>query len=85
MKIVTKGNKTTKVFDAEVVSRAKLRIDSRKAYLKAYRPERWGDQSTLTVNNNDGIDIANMSQEELKNKLAEFDTKRDNSEESKVA
>ena len=36
---VKKGGKDTRVFDAEVVSRAKLRIDVRKAHLaRAYRP-----------------------------------------------
>jgi hypothetical protein len=76
-KLVTKGGRKVKVLDAEVISRAKLRVDVRKAHLKAYRPERWGEQSTLTVNNNDGIDPANMSQEELEKKLADLERKED--------
>ena len=51
-KIVTKHGKQVKVLDADVVSRAKLRIDVRKAHLRAYRPSRWSEQSTLTVSNN---------------------------------
>jgi hypothetical protein len=73
IKTITKGNKVTKVLDGEVISRAKLRVDVRKAHLKAYRPERWGEQSTLNVNNNDGI--GDMSVDELEKKLAELDDK----------
>ena len=57
-----------------MISRAKLRVEVRKAHLKAYRPERWAEQSTLNVNNN-GDDPANMSMEELEKKLAELETK----------
>ena len=74
IKTVTKGNKTTKVLDAEVISRAKLRVEVRKAHLKAYRPERWAEQSTLNVNSS-GDDPANMSMEELEKKLSELETK----------
>ena len=52
VRTITKGNKTTKMLDGEVISRAKLRVEVRKAHLKAYRPERWAEQSTLNVNNN---------------------------------
>jgi hypothetical protein len=48
-KMVTKHGKQAKVLDADVISRAKLRIDARKAHLKAYRPSVWGEQSTLNV------------------------------------
>jgi hypothetical protein len=50
--------------------------------LKAYRPERWGEQSTLTVNTN-GDDPASMSNEELEKKLAELETKESNIREPK--
>ena len=84
-KIVTKGNKTTKVLDAEVISRAKLRVEVRKAHLKAYRPERWAEQSTLNVNNTDGDNPANMSMEELEKKLAELETKDRSAQSSLMA
>jgi hypothetical protein len=74
-KLVKKSGKQVKVLDAEVISRAKLRVDVRKAHLKAYRPERWGEQSTLNVNNYDATDPSNMSQEELERVLAELETK----------
>jgi hypothetical protein len=73
-KIVTKHGKQVKVLDADVVSRAKLRIDARKAHLKAYRPSRWSEQSTLNVNNTSD-DISEMPLDELEKKLAELETK----------
>jgi hypothetical protein len=75
IKTITKGNKVTKVLDGEVISRAKLRVDVRKAHLKAFKPERWGEMSTLTVNNHDVLDPANMSQEELEKGIADLESK----------
>jgi hypothetical protein len=71
---ITKGGKTTKVLDGEVISRAKLRVDVRRAHLKAYRPLLWGEASTLYTKSIDEID--NMSPEELEKKLAELETKQ---------
>jgi hypothetical protein len=70
-----KAGKQVRVLDVEVISRAKLRVDVRKAHLKAYRPERWGEQSTLNVNNYDASDPANMSTEELEKKLNDLEEK----------
>jgi hypothetical protein len=84
-KLVKKGGKQIKVLDAEVISRAKLRIDARKAHLKAYRPERWGEQSTLNVNNYDALDPANMSQEELEKVLQDLEEKNESVKEPKAA
>jgi hypothetical protein len=75
IKTITKGNKVTKVLDGEVISRAKLRVDVRKAHLKAYRPARWGEMSTLTVNNHDAMDPSKMSQEELERGIADLESK----------
>ena len=74
-KLVKKAGKQVRVLDVEVISRAKLRVDVRKAHLKAYRPERWGEQSTLNVNNYDASDPANMSTEELEKKLNDLEEK----------
>jgi hypothetical protein len=84
-KLVKKSGKQVKVLDAEVISRAKLRVDVRKAHLKAYRPERWGEQSTLNVNNYDATDPDNMSDEELEKVLAELEMKDAVVREPKVA
>jgi hypothetical protein len=73
-RMVTKGGKTTKVLDGEVISRAKLRVDVRKAHLKAYRPLLWGEASTLYTKSIDEID--SMSPEEIEKKLAELETKQ---------
>jgi hypothetical protein len=84
IKTITKGNKTTKILDGEVISRAKLRVDVRKAHLRAYRPERWAEQSTLNVNNNgDNVDAMNI--EELEKKIAEIDEKDNIVKTSKAA
>ena len=74
-KLVKKSGKQVKVLDGEVISRAKLRVDVRKAHLKAYRPERWGEQITLNVNNYDATDPANMSEDELEKMIAELEMK----------
>jgi hypothetical protein len=74
-KIVTKHGKQIKVLDADVVTRAKLRIEVRRAHLKAYRPERWSEQSTLNVHNT-GDDISEMPLDELEKKLAELEQKQ---------
>jgi hypothetical protein len=84
-KFVKKGGKQVKVLDAEVISRAKLRVDVRKAHLKAYRPERWGEQSTLNVNNYDAMDPTNMSQEELEKVLQDLEEKESTVKESRAA
>ena len=73
-KIVTKHGKQVKVLDADVIARAKLRVDVRKAHLKAYRPERWGEQSTLNVNNTSDP-VADMPLDELEKKIAELENK----------
>jgi hypothetical protein len=62
-----------------------LRVDVRKAHLRAYRPERWGEQSTLNVNNYDATNPDNMSDEELEKVLAELETKDAAVREPKVA
>jgi hypothetical protein len=75
IKTITKGSKVTKTLDGEVISRAKLRVDVRKAHLRAFRPERWSEQSTLNVNNYDAMDLDNMTQEEMDKKIAELESK----------
>jgi hypothetical protein len=72
-KIVTKNGKVSKVLDAEVISRAKLRVEVRRAHLKAYRPEKWGEQSTLITKSVD--DISEMTPDELEKKIADLEIK----------
>ena len=72
---IIKIGKERRVVDPDVITRAKLRVESRYKYLKAYKPERWSEQSTLTVRNTEQNDIDNMSVDELEKKIAELETK----------
>jgi hypothetical protein len=74
-KTIVKNGKERRVVDPEVIARAKLRVDSRHKYLKAYKPERWGEQSTLNVKQDDSSDAANMTLSELEDKIAELEHK----------
>jgi hypothetical protein len=73
-KTIVKNGKERRVVDPEVIARAKLRVDSRHKYLKAYKPERWGEQSTLNVNNTSDP-VADMPLDELEKKIAELEHK----------
>jgi hypothetical protein len=84
IKTITRGGKPAKVLDGEVISRAKLRVDVRKAHLRAYRPERWAEQSTINLHSSDD-DPNNLSQAELERRIAELDDKEFTLRESKAA
>jgi hypothetical protein len=73
-KEVIRGGKTIKVVDAEVIARAKLRVDVRFKHLKAGKPQKWGETSTL-ITKTDGEDPSELSIEELERRLADIDTK----------
>jgi hypothetical protein len=75
-KEVTRNGHTRRVVDPEVIARAKLRVDSRYKYLRAYKPERWVEVSTLNVKNGDsGFDPQNMSQDDLEKTIADLEKK----------
>jgi hypothetical protein len=44
-------------------------------HLKAGRPQKWGDVSTLVTKSEDSMDAANLSTEELERRLADMDVK----------
>jgi len=73
VKTVKKGNKTVKTVDGEVISRSKLRVDVRLKHLRAHRPEKWGEQSTLITKSVD--ETENLTMEELERKIADIDAK----------
>jgi hypothetical protein len=74
VKTIKKGNKETKTVDGEVISRSKLRIEVRFRHLKAGRPDKWGEQSTLNVNqNNDPEGLAHLTMDELDEKIAKME------------
>lgn len=74
MKEIQKGGKTIKVQDAEVIARAKLRVEVRFRHLKAGRPQKWGETSTLITKSEDE-NIADMPLDELEKKIAELEHK----------
>jgi hypothetical protein len=74
-KIVVKNGKERRVIDPDVIARAKLRIEVRFKHLRAMRPNIWAEQSTLNLKQDDGFDPANMTQEELEQTIATFETK----------
>jgi hypothetical protein len=72
---VIKNGQEKRVPDPDVVARAKLRIEVRFKHLRALRPLRWGDATTLTVKNADPFDTSNLSAEQLEAEIASFENK----------
>ena len=73
-KEITRNGKTMRVVDPEVIARARLRVEVRFKHLKAGKPQKWGDVSTLNLKS-DGDDPANLSNEELERRMADLDIK----------
>ena len=71
-KTIVKNGKERRVHDPDVIARAKLRIEVRFKHLRAMRPERWAEQSTLNLKQDDGFDPANMSAIELEQSIADI-------------
>jgi len=74
-KEVTVKNQTKKVIDPDVIARAKLRIEVRFKHLRAGRPEKWGDTSTLITKSVDDDDPTSLSNDDLERKIAEIEAK----------
>jgi hypothetical protein len=74
-KEVVRHGRTVRVLDGEAIARAKLRVEVRFRHLKAGRPQKWGDSTTLNVKSDDPNSVANLSAEELEKRLADLDTK----------
>jgi hypothetical protein len=81
---VVRNGRTVRVLDGDAIARAKLRVEVRLKHLKAYKPNLWGEQSTLNVKS-DPHDIENMSSEELEKKIAELESKESTVKEEKAA
>ena len=73
-KTITKNGVDKRTPDTEQVARAKLRIEVRFRHLKALRPQRWGDISTLNVKD-DGLDTSKLDTESLEREIAEIERK----------
>jgi hypothetical protein len=74
-KEVLRNGIKVRVLDGEAIARAKLRVEVRFRHLKAGRPQKWGDISTLNLNTDDPFDAKNMSMEELEKKIADIEAK----------
>lgn len=72
-KEVVRNGRTVKVVDAEVIARAKLRVEVRFKHLKAGRPNKWGDSTTLITKSED--DASELSNEELERRLNDLEVK----------
>lgn len=73
--IEIKGGGTRSVLDPTKISGAKLRVEVRFRHLKAHRPQKWSEQSTI-ITKTEGEDFANMTTEELEEKINQIDRKR---------
>jgi hypothetical protein len=56
---VIKNGQEKRVADPDMVARAKLRIEVRFRHLKAGRPNKWGDSTTLITKSADEFDTSN--------------------------
>jgi hypothetical protein len=74
-KEITRNGRAQRVPDGEAIARAKLRVEMRLKHLKAYRAERWAEQSTLITKSADGFDPSGMSAEELEKSIADIEKK----------
>jgi terminase small subunit-like protein len=72
---VVRNGKTIKQLDAEVIARAKIRIDTRFKHLKAGRPQKWGDTSTLITKSDDEFDPTRMTTEEIEKSISDIEAK----------
>jgi hypothetical protein len=59
----------------DMVARAKLRVDVRFKHLKAGRPGKWGDQTTITTKSGDSLDCSSMPSDELEKRIADIESK----------
>jgi hypothetical protein len=74
-KTVIRNGHEKRVADPEMVARARLRIEVRFKHLKALRPQRWGEVSTLITKGADDFDTSSMSADELERQIADIERK----------
>jgi hypothetical protein len=69
------NGKEKRVADPDMVARARLKIEVRFRHLKAFKPQRWGEVSTLITKSEDSLDMANLSTEEIEKRIADMEAK----------
>jgi hypothetical protein len=72
-RIIIKNGQERRIPDPDMVARAKLRIEVRFRHLKAGRPQKWGEISTLNLKTDDGLNSKDMSMEELVDRIKRFE------------
>jgi hypothetical protein len=73
--LILRNGETKRVIDSEVIARAKLRVEVRFKHLKAGRPSKWGESTTLITKQDNEMDPTSLSMEELEKKIADIDNK----------
>jgi hypothetical protein len=72
--VKSKGS-VRRVLDPAKITAAKLRVEVRRLHLKAGKPQKWGDSTTLITKNADEFDPSNMSADELERQIADIENK----------
>jgi hypothetical protein len=72
---VVRNGRSVRVLDGDAIARAKLRVEVRFRHLKAGRPEKWGDTSTLVTKSLD--ECEGLTMEELDAKIADLSGKNE--------
>jgi predicted membrane-bound spermidine synthase len=83
--VVTIKGQTRRVLDPARVTVAKLQSEVRFKHLKAGRPQKWGETSTLITRSDDPFDVSQMSADDLEKLLSDLDARDAILKASKVA
>ena len=68
---VVRGGVKVRVLDGEAIARAKLRVEVRFRHLKAGRPAKWGDSTTIVTKSED--ECSTLTDEALEKKISDMD------------
>jgi hypothetical protein len=72
--VKSKGS-VRRILDPGKLTAAKLRVEVRRLHLKAGKPQKWGDSTTLITKSDDAFDPAGMNAEELERQIADIEHK----------
>jgi hypothetical protein len=73
--VSSKGGATKRVFDPARITLTKLRVEVRRLHLRAGKPAKWGDSSTIITKSADEFDPSNLSAQELEQQIADLERK----------
>jgi hypothetical protein len=72
--VKSKGS-VRRILDPGKLTAAKLRVEVRRLHLKAGKPQKWGDSTTLITKSDDAFDPSNMSPDDLERAIADIEHK----------